>query len=116
MANKIGSNYKGYGENVITLKADDSLTQAGVLVKMSANNTVKECANGDSFIGVVLFVRDGYAAVQTSGVVSVKLSGSAACGYTKLVAGTTGTVKTSTTASKEYIVLEIEDNEITFIL
>lgn len=72
--------FKGYGENVATFLAADGL-QAGDLVKMSGNFTVAAATEDSDFVGVCLGVRDGYAAVQTSGYTEVVFTGELSTGY-----------------------------------
>lgn len=108
--------FKGYEENILTFEADASITQAGVPVKMVASGKVGLAANGDIFMGIVTSVRDGYAAVQTKGVATVKKTGNGAYGFSKMIASEDGTVKTSTTAGREHLLLASNNDTITFIL
>ena len=57
-------NFNGYGENVATFMADSTVTEAGIPVKVVSNGTVAKCESGDSFCGICVGVREGYAAVQ----------------------------------------------------
>lgn len=57
---------QGYRENVATFEASETV-KPGDLVKLTANGKVSPCAKDDLFIGVVISVRDGYAAVQLAG-------------------------------------------------
>lgn len=116
MATMTKENYTGYGEQVITLAADSTVTKAGVPVKLTAMGTVGICADKDVFIGVVLSVNNGYAAVQTAGTVSVKKNGDGGYGFLKLTAGPDGTIKTSTTTGREHLVFDTDDEYITFVL
>lgn len=63
--------FNGFENNLITFKADSSVS-AGSLVYISENATVSKCENGDSFIGIAVAVKNGYAAVQTKGHTQVK--------------------------------------------
>lgn len=85
-------NFNGYGENIVTFLADNSLTEANVPVKIVADGTVAKCAANDVFCGICLGVRDGYATVQLSGYARVNTSSKLALGYTKLSAAANGKV------------------------
>lgn len=108
-------NFNGYGENVATFLADSSLTETGVPVKVSAYGTVAPSASGEAFCGVCVGVRDGYAAVQLDGYVSVKSNAAIAAGYTKLAAGANGTVAANS-SGREYLVLDSSNGKTGFIL
>ncbi|MCL2509398.1 MAG: hypothetical protein FWF05_09500 [Oscillospiraceae bacterium] len=101
--------FSGYSENTLTLKADSSLTAAGGVVKVSANGAVSPCAAGNDFCGVVKSLHEGYAAVQTSGTVTVPYTGTApAFGYAYLNANGSGGVKTGTNANRGFTVLSVD--------
>lgn len=108
-------NFNGYGENVATFIADSNLTSAGVPVKISADGTVAMCSSGDTFCGICVAVRDGYAAVQLNGYVTVNTSSKLALGFTKLGAGTNGKV-TANTSGREYLVVNSTATEAGIIL
>lgn len=107
-------NFNGYGENVLTFMADDSLT-AGVPVKMSADGTVAPCKSGENFCGVCIGVRDGYASVQLSGYVLMPATAKIAVGFKTLATGADGAVA-SGTSGREYLVVNSTDTEVGFIL
>jgi len=101
--------YGGYSEKALTFKADGSLTAAGVPVKIGANDTVAPCASGNDICGVAKSVRDGFAAVQTSGAVTLPYSGSApALGFAYLNANGSGGVKTGTSTNRGFTVLNVD--------
>lgn len=108
-------NFNGYNENVATFVADSKLTTAGVPVKISADGTVAACASGDNFCGICVAVRDGYAAVQLSGYVTVKTGAKLALGYTKLVAGASGVIAANT-SGREHLVINSTASEAGIIL
>lgn len=108
-------NFNGYGENVVTFIADESITEAGVPVKMSENGTVSKCAESDAFCGVCVGVRDGYAAVQLSGYVTMNAGAKIDVGYKKLVAEANGSVSENSTG-REYLVVDSTENTVGFIL
>ncbi len=85
-------NFNGYGENIATFIANSTLTETGVPVKITADGTVSKCSANDSFCGICVAVRDGYAAVQLSGYVKVQTTAKLALGYTKLAAAAGGKV------------------------
>lgn len=76
-------NFNGFGENAATFIADETLTEAGVPVKMKDNGTVAKCGASENFCGVCVSVRGGYAVVQLSGYVKVKSDKKIAIGYKK---------------------------------
>lgn len=85
-------NFNGYGENVATFMADSSITEAGVPVKIIADGTVAKCEADDVFCGVCVGVRNGYAAVQLSGYVTVSATEKIPVGYQTLAASADGNV------------------------
>ncbi len=85
-------NLNGYGENVVTVIATEGL-EKGSIVKVTANYKVGACADGNSFFGVVVNVRGGFAAVQTKGYFKVKKSGTINLGYQELAAASASSVK-----------------------
>ncbi len=95
--------FKGYGENVATFLADDTVKE-GTLVKLSASYTVTACAAGDEIVGVCVNARDGYAAVQLSGYVELPSTAQIAVGYKGICAGNGVAVKTDTAATKHCVI------------
>ena len=78
-------NFKGYGENVATFAADNTV-EAGKFVVMDDNYSVTAAASGDEVFGYCLSVRDGYAAVQLEGYVEAPVSGEVELGSGQLAA------------------------------
>ena len=80
--------FGGIGDIYATFMADTGLT-ANTLVKMSDNNEVTACAEGDRFIGICTEVSaDGYATVQLKGFSEMPYTGSdPVIGALRLVAG-----------------------------
>ena len=98
----------GYEDKVVTLIAASEVKQ-GDLVKISANKTVAKCAAGDTFCGVVLSVKDGYAAVKIGGYVTLPYSGTFAnLGYQTLASDGSNNVKTVTTGGRSILVVDID--------
>lgn len=110
--------FGGVGELCVTFKTDGSVTK-GCPVKMSGNDTVAACADGNRFIGVAIdAAEDGYATVQLAGFVTMSYSGTApSVGYANLAANSAGGVKTAT-GGGEYLVLDVNtsDNTVGFII
>lgn len=80
----------------------------GQVCKVAAAGTVRPCAAGDRFCGVVLSRRGGYAGVALAGFVRVPYTGTApAVGYTGLSADGSGGVKTDA-AGQSYLVVEAD--------
>ena len=106
-------NFNGYRENVLTF-AYTGTVAAGTRVKMSASGTVAPAdANGD-FIGVVVSVRGGYAAVQIDGYVECAKDGTVNTGVVKLVNTSTG-VKAAESGI-DRLVIYTDSNTVGFIL
>ncbi len=108
--------YNGIGQYAATfaLKEGDEVG-FGDVVKISASETVATCADGDVIAGVVLSERGGCTAVQLGGITSANFSGTApTVGYAKLVANGDGGVKVGGT--REYLVISVENDIVTFVL
>lgn len=110
------TSYTGFRENVITIEADPTLTETGVPVKLTTEGKAAPCAANDAFCGVCVNLRNGYAGVALAGFVTLPVSGTCTPGYQKLCAAADGAVKTTTSGSREYLVLESNDGKIGFIL
>lgn len=99
--------FGGYGESIVTFEAAEGV-KAGAPVKITANGTVGPCAAGDRFCGVAVSVRDGIAAVQLSGYVTLPYSDTGlAVGYQKALAGADGKIKADA-AGGEILVTDID--------
>lgn len=109
------TSFKGFGENAVTFEADNSLSSAGVPVKITSDGKVAPCADGDKVCGVTLSVRDGFATVQLKGYTELPSAGSCSLGYTSLAAAGNGKVKAST-SGREVLVLYSENGTVGFIL
>lgn len=100
--------FGGIGEMCVTFMAETSVKK-GNPVKMSTDNTVTVCADGDRMIGVAVDVSDdGYATVQLSGYVTVGYTGTApTVGFTALAANGDGGVKVLSSGG-EFLVLNVD--------
>lgn len=108
--------FKGYGENVATFIASGNLT-AGQFVKISGDYTVTAASSGDEIIGYCVGVRGDYAAVQLSGYVEAKSSGTVNVGFTGLSASAADTVQASNSAAKHKVIYsDSENHTVGFIL
>lgn len=107
-------NFNGFAENVATFIADSSV-KVGSPVKISANGTVSACSSGDTFCGICINVRDGYASVQLSGFITVPTSAKLALGFTKLAAGSNGNIAAST-SGREHLVICSDTSQAGIIL
>lgn len=96
-------NFNGFCDYTITFEADDTV-KPGVLVKMTDDNTVGACADGDKVCGVCVNVREGYAAVKIAGYAEVAVSGGVSVGYQKLSSADSTSMKTDTDG-REYLVV-----------
>jgi len=110
--------YKGYSENVITIRKDETAT-AGYPVSVGDNGVNNAVANA-GFIGICRSVREGFCGVQTQGYAEVPYTGTTpSYGYVKLVANGNGGVLVKTDASVPFVkVLKVDtDNKtVGFIL
>lgn len=85
---------KGYGEQMVTMQATEEVT-AGMPVKMEGNGIVSPSQAGEDFCGVAVNVRDGLAAVQLAGYVTLPYTGTApTVGYGALCGAENGKIKT----------------------
>lgn len=97
--------HNGFNENVLTFIASGNI-QPGIPVKISDNNTVSPCTPADSFCGVCCGVRNGFASVQLSGIVSLPFSSAApAPGYRLLASDGTGGIKSVATGGRSLLVV-----------
>lgn len=78
--------FEGINRLVVTFLAGD--VTAGKPVVMGGEGSVKNASSGQMPVGVALHARDGHAAVQLKGFVTVQYSGTTApaLGWTALVA------------------------------
>ena len=106
-------NFNGFQKNVLTFECTSAVSD-GDLVKMSASGKVAPASANDTFIGVCVKARDGYAAVQLSGYVEAAKSGTVNVGYNKLVAASSG-VKTAE-AGIDRLVIYSDSTTVGFIL
>ena len=68
--------FNAINENFITLKVDGR-AQKDEPVTLVSNETAKACSEGESIIGIVKNVHNGYATVQISGVLTMPYTGTA---------------------------------------
>lgn len=68
--------FEGIDRLVVTFLAGD--VTAGKPVVMGGEGSVKNASSGQMPVGVALYARDGHAAVQLKGFVTVQYSGSTA--------------------------------------
>lgn len=100
--------FNGFGEDAATFAAQTDVT-AGAPVKMTANGTVGACAAGDSFCGVALNTRGGYAAVQLCGYAVLPYDGTApAVGWQTLSAAAGGKLQTAATGGRQMLVVDVD--------
>lgn len=62
--------FNGFNEKTATFEAETGVT-AGMPVKITENGVVGKCGENDSFCGVALNVRGGFAAVQLTGYIKL---------------------------------------------
>ncbi|MDO4749598.1 MAG: hypothetical protein Q4A39_02020 [Eubacteriales bacterium] len=110
--------FDSIGQTAVTFCNNSSApAKAGDCVCMSANAEVSAAGANKRFFGVALSADDSFAVVQTAGVVSLPFSGTApSVGWVKLAAnGENGVVQDNTNGS-EFLVLDVSDSTITFVL
>ena len=85
--------FEGIDRLVVTFLAGD--VTAGKPVVMGGEGSVKNASSGQMPVGVALHARDGHAAVQLKGFVTVQYSGTSApaLGWTALVADSAGCLR-----------------------
>lgn len=100
------ANFKGLNSEVATFSCNSSVTESGQLVKLIGSGTVAKCLSGDQPIGVVVNVRNGFAAVAVRGYVQVPHDGTVTIGYRNISAVDDKTVKLDNTNGIKRLVLE----------
>lgn len=99
----------GFREAMVTFEAAQELA-AGTPVKLTASGTACPCSDGETFCGVAVNSRCGYAAVQLSGYVCLTYAGTApAVGYQTLCAAAGGAVKTTGTGGRSLLVTDVDE-------
>ena len=100
--------YKGINEKVVTFLADGNI-KCGDLVKVSSNNTVSVCVNGDIFDGIAVSSAGGLCSVQVAGCAEVKANAALSTGYMALAADSEGV--TANDAGRMCTVVNYDSNE-----
>ena len=100
--------FDAIGEKYVTFLAADTAVN-GQVCKVSDNDTVGACGDGDVFCGVVSECKDGCAAVIMGGYVELPYSGTApAAGYALLAADENGGIKKVTTGGRSCLVVHVD--------
>ncbi len=107
--------FDGIGQEVATFEAASGVT-AGHVVKLADNGKVSKCDAGDSFCGVALNVRGGYAGVQLRGFVTLSCAGDETVGYVSLVADGSGGVKKATSGGVSTLVVSVDSTAKTCVV
>ena len=104
--------FKGYNENIITLKADETLPEdtQSVAVTINSQGTATMAPENSYVLGVCLSVRNGYASVQTTGYARVKTTGTLAPGCRSILSNGNGGV-VENEAGRLHFVLDSTDGE-----
>ena len=106
--------FRGYGENVATFEADNTV-EAGMFVVMDENYSVKAAGAGDEVFGYCLSVRDGFAAVQLEGYVEAPVSGEISLGSGQLAAASSTEIAQGE-SGPYYKVVYVTEDVVGFIL
>lgn len=96
--------FNGFNENTLTFEAEDTLTQAGVAVKITAEGKVAPCEEGDKICGYAVNVREGYAAVQLKGFAAFPKEGDITPGWQTIAATASGKVTVSESGTEMLVV------------
>lgn len=106
--------FNGYEEKVLTFQCDSTVTDASQWVNITDDGTVGKATANSPLTGITVNVRNGYAGVMLSGVVTALKSGDISLGYTSLVYTANGIAQNS--AGRKHLVLSTTGNTVTFIL
>ena len=90
--------------------AADTGVKGGQVVKVTEDGTVGPCADGDAFCGVALEPRNGAAAVQVKGFVTVSTTGSLTPGWANVEADGSGGVQSSADGGIPVLVVSADEN------
>lgn len=82
----------------------------GQVVKITGNGEVGACTDGDTFCGLALSVRSGFAGVQVKGFACVPTSGTVTLGRVKLAADGAGGVKPASAGGTEVLVVSADNS------
>ena len=105
----MGICFDAIGEKYVTFLAGEG-AEKGKACKVSANDTVDVCDDGDVFCGVISECRDGCAAVIMGGYAELPYSGTAPeVGYALLAANGAGGVKAVTSGGKSCLVVHVDE-------
>lgn len=110
--------FEGIGQEIMTFTVNEAAPAAGNAVVLSGNGEVQQAGTGSAFIGICKSVCDGFAAIQTRGVVTCAYTGSTApaVGYGKLAAAKDSVSVNN--AGREYLILAVDSTAktVTFVL
>lgn len=95
--------FEGYAAQAVTFYADESVA-AGDAVMLGDDMKVFKAEENNDIIGVALLVRDGYASVQTAGVVTLPASDFLSAGYTKLTVDSEGKLTSGETGPDRLVI------------
>lgn len=107
---------KGFNEQVATFLAEN--VKKGDLVKITEENTVSACENGNEFCGICVNGAGSTVSVVLAGYVEIAFSGTGLdYGYQTVVADGTGGVKKASTGKKVLVTkLDAVNSTIGFIM
>ena len=99
--------FEDIGGVVATFAAQEGMSDACQVVKITGNGQVGPCAAGEAFCGMALAGTNQFAAVQVGGFAEVKATGEISLGWVKLSADGNGGIKKDT-AGREYLVVNYD--------
>lgn len=107
------NSFTGFIEHVFTFRCE-GVVEPGMLVTMHSSETVRQASKREPFIGKVITVDFGFAAVQLSGYIECETINEITVGRNRLVSDGYGSVSESYDGSDVWVVLceETEDGYI----
>ena len=82
----------GFNESMLTFACSEEIA-AGTPVKITDNNTVAPCKDGDVMVGYAQNCKCGFVGVMMNGYFNKNYSGDISLGYQKIAADENGGVK-----------------------
>lgn len=105
--------YKGITDNATFVASSLTFgTDEGKVCKVTADDTVGLCSDGNQFHGVILTIErdNAYCVMKQKGYVTLTYSGGTdpSAGYTKFLADTNSNVKVDAATGIEYLVVQVD--------
>lgn len=107
--------FEGYASQAVTFYAGEDIA-AGDPVMLGDGMTVYKAVEDACIIGAALAVKDGYATVQTSGVIKLPASDFLTTGYTPLTVDSEGKVICGETGPERLVIYIDSETETATVL